>query len=53
LTKGETFHTSDKCKMNFILNEFYKSKVIKWILHVHKTFSPHWYDMIIGWVNSE
>jgi hypothetical protein len=41
LTKGGTFHTSSRCTMNFILNEFYKSKVIEWILHVDKTFSPH------------
>jgi hypothetical protein len=41
LTKGGTFHTSSRCTMNFILNEFYKSKVIEWILHVNKTFSPH------------
>jgi hypothetical protein len=34
--------------MNFILNEFYESKVIEWILHVNKTFGPHWYDMTIG-----
>ncbi len=34
--------------MNFILNEFYESKVIEWILHVNKTFGPHEYDMIIG-----
>jgi hypothetical protein len=27
---------------NFILNEFYESKVIEWILHVNKTFGPHW-----------
>jgi hypothetical protein len=26
LTKVGTFHTSGKCKTNFILNEFYKSK---------------------------
>jgi hypothetical protein len=25
LTKGGTFHTTSKCKTNFILNEFYKS----------------------------
>ena len=48
LTKGGTFHASGKCKMIFILNEFYKSKVIEWILHVDKTFGPHGYDMIIG-----
>jgi hypothetical protein len=48
LTKGGTFHTSGKGKTSFILNEFYKSKVIEWILHVNKTFSPHQYDMIIG-----
>jgi hypothetical protein len=41
LTKGGTFHTSGKCMTNFILNEFYESKVIEWILHVNKTFSPH------------
>jgi hypothetical protein len=40
--------TSRKCTMNFILNEFYESKFIEWILHVNKTFGPHWYDMIIG-----
>jgi hypothetical protein len=34
--------------LNFILNEFCKSKVIEWILHVDKTFGPHRYDMIIG-----
>jgi hypothetical protein len=34
--------------MNFILNEFYESKVIERILHVNKTFGPHRYDMIIG-----
>jgi hypothetical protein len=48
LMKGGTFHTSGKCTTNFILNEFYKSKVIEWILHVDKTFGPHRYDMIIG-----
>jgi hypothetical protein len=48
LTKGGTFQTSGKCKTNFILNEFYKSKVIEWTLHVNKTSSPHRYDMIIG-----
>jgi hypothetical protein len=41
LTKGGTFHTSGKCKTNFILNEFYESKVIEWTLHVDKTFGPH------------
>ncbi len=46
--KGGTFHTSGKCKGNFILNEFYKSKVIEWTLHVNQTSSPHRYDMIIG-----
>jgi hypothetical protein len=40
-TKGGTFQISGKCKMNFILNEFYKNKVIEWILHVDKTFGPH------------
>jgi hypothetical protein len=34
--------------MNFILNEFYESKVIEWILHVNKTFGPHQYDMTIS-----
>jgi hypothetical protein len=48
LTKGGTFCTSGKCTTNFILNEFYESKVIEWILHVDKTFGPHRYDMIIG-----
>jgi hypothetical protein len=48
LMKGGTFHTSGKCTTNFILNEFYASKVIEWILHVDKTFGPHRYDMIIG-----
>jgi hypothetical protein len=48
LTKGGSFHTSGKCTTNFILNEFYESKVIEWILHVDKTFGPHRYDMIIG-----
>jgi hypothetical protein len=48
LTKGGTFHTSGKCKMNFILNEFYKNKVIEWTLHVNKTSGPHQYDMIVG-----
>jgi hypothetical protein len=48
LTKGGTFHTSGKCTMNFILNEFYKSQFIEWILHVNKTFGPHQYNMIIG-----
>jgi hypothetical protein len=41
LTKGRTIHTSSKCTMNFILNEFYKSKVIEQILHFDETFSPH------------
>jgi hypothetical protein len=41
LTKGGTFCTSGKCTMNFILNDFYESKVIEWILHVDKTFGPH------------
>jgi hypothetical protein len=41
LMKGGTFHTSGKCTTNFILNEFYESKVIEWILHVDKTFGPH------------
>jgi hypothetical protein len=31
---------------NFILNEFYESKVIEWILYVHKTFCRQ--DMIIS-----
>ncbi len=35
--------------LNFILNEFCKSKVIEWILHVDKTFGPHRYDMIVPW----
>jgi hypothetical protein len=48
LTKGGTFHTSGKCTTNFILNEFYKSEVIEWILHVNKTFCPHRHNMIIG-----
>jgi hypothetical protein len=48
LKKGGTFHTSGKCTTNFILNEFYESKVIEWILHVDKTFGPHRYNMIIG-----
>jgi hypothetical protein len=48
LTKGGTFHTFDKCKMNFILNEFYKNKVIEWTLHVNKVSGPHRYDMIVG-----
>jgi hypothetical protein len=47
-TKGGIFHTSSKCKTNFILNEFYESKFIEWIFDVNKTFSPHRYDMIIG-----
>jgi hypothetical protein len=34
---GRTFHTSGKCTTNFILNKFYKRKVIEWILHVNKT----------------
>jgi hypothetical protein len=41
LAKGGTFHASGKCKTNFILNEFYESKIIEWILHVNKTFGPH------------
>jgi hypothetical protein len=41
LTKGGRFHTSSKCITNFILNEFYETKVIKWILHVNKTCGPH------------
>jgi hypothetical protein len=41
LTKGGTFCTSGKCTTNFILNEFYESKVIEWILHVNMTFGPH------------
>ena len=48
LTKGGTFHTSGKCKTNFILNEFYENKVIEWTLHVDKTSGPHRYDMIVG-----
>jgi hypothetical protein len=48
LTKGRTFHTSGKCKMNFILNEFYENKVIEWTLHVDMTSSPHQFDMIIS-----
>ena len=48
LTKGGTFHTSSKCMTNFILNEFYESKVIEWILHVTKTSGPQWYHMTIG-----
>jgi hypothetical protein len=48
LTKGGTFCTSGKCTTNFILNEFYKGKVIEWILHVDKTFGPHQHDMIIS-----
>jgi hypothetical protein len=48
LTQGGTFHTSSKCTTNFLLNEFYESKIIEWILHVNKTFGPHQYDMIIG-----
>jgi hypothetical protein len=55
LTKGGTFHTSGKCTANelILLNEFYESKVIEWILYVNKTFGPHWYNMIIGhdWVS--
>jgi hypothetical protein len=31
-----------------MLNKFYESKVIEWILHVDKTFGPHRYDMIIS-----
>jgi hypothetical protein len=34
--------------MNFVLNDFYESKVIEWILYVNKTLDPHQYDMIIG-----
>jgi hypothetical protein len=34
--------------MSFILNEFYESKVIVWILQIDQTFGPHQYDMIIG-----
>jgi hypothetical protein len=43
LTKGGTFHTSGKCTANelILLNEFYESKVIEWILYVNKTFGPH------------
>jgi hypothetical protein len=37
LTKEGIFHSSGKCKINFILNEFYKNKVIEWTLHVNKT----------------
>jgi hypothetical protein len=48
LTKEGTFHTSGKCKTNFILNEFYENKVIEWTLHVDKTSGPHQYDMIVG-----
>jgi hypothetical protein len=48
LTKGGTFHTSSKFKMNFILNEFYENKVIEWTLHVNKTSGPHRYNMIVG-----
>jgi hypothetical protein len=48
LTKGGTVHTSGKCKMNFILNEFYENRVIEWTLHVNKTSGPHRYNMIIG-----
>jgi hypothetical protein len=48
LTKGGTFHTSGKYMTNFILNEFYESKVIEWILDVNKTFGPHRYVMIIS-----
>jgi hypothetical protein len=48
LTKGGTFHTSGKCKTNFLLNEFYKNKVIEWSLHVDKTSGPHRYDMTLG-----
>jgi hypothetical protein len=42
------FHTSGKCIMNFILNEFYENRVIEWTLYVNKTSNPHQYDMIIG-----
>jgi hypothetical protein len=41
LTQGGTFHASGKCKMNFILNEFYENKVMEWTLHVNKTSGPH------------
>jgi hypothetical protein len=43
-----SYYTRDLTTLNFILNEFYESKVIEWILHVCKTFGPHQYDMIIG-----
>jgi hypothetical protein len=48
LTKGGTFHTSSKCKKNFILNEFYENEVIEWTLHVDKTSGPRQYNMIVG-----
>jgi hypothetical protein len=48
LTKVGTFHTSGKCKTNFILNEFCENKINEWTLHVNNTSSPHHYDNIVG-----
>jgi 5-hydroxyisourate hydrolase-like protein (transthyretin family) len=41
LTKGGTFHTSGKCEMNFILNEFYKSKSLNGSYMSIRLFGPH------------
>ena len=46
--KGGNFQTSKKCKITFILKEFFENKSIQWNLNVDSTPGLHCYDMILG-----
>ena len=48
ITKGENFQTSKKCKITFILKEFFENKSIEWNLYVDSTPGPHQYDILLG-----
>ncbi len=48
MTKGGIFKTNKRCKVEFILDEFFENRVIEWDLHVDTSEGPHHYDMLLG-----
>ena len=48
-TKAGTFKTNKQCKVELMLPELHKDKVITWMMHVDESNSSfHKYDIIIG-----
>ena len=46
--QGGNFCTTKKCKVQFILNEFFENELVEWTFHVDTNNGPHHYDMILG-----